>query len=82
MKKILLNLFLVIATVELLLILLLEQVVTDATFFWLPILLDSLLISIAAILAVSYFIKKGLFSIYQHGNAAWIQVQIGLIVFL
>lgn len=51
------------------------------SFFWLPILLDALLISLAAIITVSILIKKGLLAIKQQGHIAWVEIQIGLIVF-
>ncbi len=81
MKKIILYLFFIIATVELLLMLLLKQMELGMFFSWLPMLLDSLIISFSTILAVSYFIKKGFFSIHPEDYGDWIQIQTGVIVF-
>ena len=81
LKKILFRLFIVIAIAELFLMVCLNLLDFGPVFFWLPMLLDALLISITAILTVSISIKKGLFSIQQQGRTAWVEIQIGLIVF-
>ncbi|MCW9024582.1 MAG: sensor domain-containing diguanylate cyclase [Gammaproteobacteria bacterium] len=82
MKKPLLILILIIALSEMLTMILMDYMVVELFWSWLPALLDASIVSLIAITASKFLFKKPLTPFQSSGKHEWTLIKIGVVVFL